>query len=136
VTETAVIRIVDSLSGSPIVSLFGCLVLHVRSPRSHTSVTLSVNCGLVTFCQHQLSAPGEHIEHEGGIPDPWADRHELYFDVSSEARHIVRLGGFQYDLRLLQVGTVADNGHSSPWYEFEVTQYLPNLPADNPFLSK
>jgi hypothetical protein len=45
--------------------------------------------------------------------------------------HEVRLGGFQYEIGLLQIGYIQDEAHSWPWYEFEVTQYLPILPADD-----
>ena len=129
--ETAVIRIVDSLSGSPIVDLFGGLILHVRSPRSRTSVTVSVSSGILTFSRHHFSGPGRPLTHELSIPDHPDKPYELYFDLSNEPRHIVRLDGFQYEIRLLQIGHIEDEAYSWPWYEFEVTQHPPNLPADD-----
>ena len=96
------IRIIDSSSGSPTGTAFGrMLVLHVKSPRSSTSVTVRLDWGVLE-----------------GATGPAAESEDLFFDLPDSSAHTVQRANQSYKITLMQIGSDASG---RPWYEFQIT---------------
>ena len=114
------IRIIDSPSGSALARLSGHLMLHVKSPRTQTSVTICVS-SIPLFRQQSSGVP----ESQPAYPVAPSQPHQtcdVLFDVSGATSHTVRLDGVQYTICLLQIGEVAEGAIMWPWYDVQVTQ--------------
>lgn len=114
------ITIVDSPFQPAMESAFG-IVLMVRSPRSTRSVTVMVNPAAADYQAHPVDTPQVQVR-QSSVMQYTGETLELFFDFDGEPIHRIEVAGQPYDLRLMNIGRVSQDGQEFPSYEFMITQ--------------
>ena len=105
----------------PPLEIVGGMVLMVRSPRSEHSVTVMVNPAAEDYQAHPVDEPEMQIREASA----WTfteETQEFFFDLKGTYIHMVNIGSETYEVRLLNIGKINQDGPGFPTYEFLVTQ--------------
>jgi hypothetical protein len=114
------IRIVDSPSQPGMEVAFG-IAFQVRSPRSDHSITVMINPAVDDYQEQQEPTPGIEVR-QVSLMHTTSETQTFLFDLDGSPAHTTYISGQRYDIRLLKVGKVNEDGKDWPTYEFTVTQ--------------
>ena len=112
------ITIIDSPFQPAMETAFG-IVLMVRSPRSKSSVTVIVNPAAEDYQTHTVDSPPVR---QGALMRYTEETQELFFDFDGAAAHHINIVGRDYEIRLMAIEHVNQDGQDFPTYEFMVSQ--------------
>ena len=120
--ESTIVKISEGVSGPLFGSAFGALVLRSWPPRTKTSVNILVNPGVVSYAPEKVRNPVGEFSGVSVMRGVEGDTKELLFDLSASPAHTVTVGNHEYEIRLLHIGEVEEEGQNWFTYEFMVTK--------------
>ena len=120
--ESTIVKISEGFSGPLFGSAFGAIVLRSWPPRTKTSVNILVNPGVVRYAPEKVRNPVGEFSGVSVMHGVEGDTKELLFDLSASPAHTVTVGNHEYEIRLLHIGEVEEEGRNWFTYEFMVTK--------------
>ena len=93
----------------------GELILKLQAPYSKEMVTVQVNPAVAAY----HDKPNINVRHVT-ITKPTSDTKTLQFDLKKNNTHKITMGSKSYEIRLMNIGSINEQGQDFPTFDFFV----------------